>query len=68
MKKFTDIDRQNKLTHWKGRDVTKLNRMIDIQDPDTGYELVKKSLRRSLGYSNGALTTDPKKIEQPKID
>lgn len=68
MKKFTDLEKQRKLTHWKGRDVSKMNRLIDIDDPDTGYELVKKNFKRSTGFSDGFVTTDPDKIKQPKID
>lgn len=58
-----------KYTHWKGRDVSKMNRAIDIQDPDTGYNLIKKYYRRSMTITdNGELLHDPKKIKQPKID
>lgn len=45
-----------------------LNRLIDIRDPDTGYELVKKHYNRYLETDiNGYLVKDKKKIKQPKV-
>lgn len=58
-----------KFTHWKNRDVMKMNRVIDIQDTDTGYELIKKYYKRSMTITdNGELLYDSNKIKQPKID
>ena len=68
MKKFKDLENKKKRTYWKGRDVTKMNRIIDIQDPDTGYELVKKSFKRTMSQTDLNPKIDGDGIKQPKID
>ncbi len=54
----------------KKKNLTALNRVVDIQDPDTGYEMVKKAHNkgRIMMTVNGHLITDIPEDEQPNVD
>lgn len=46
--------------------IHKYNRIIQIQDPDTGYELIKKSYRRYL--DDFEQYRSKKRQTKPKVD
>lgn len=68
-KEFLELNEKMKIkVPKKKKNLAKMNRVIDIQDPDTGYNMVRDAYERGYGMKNGSVCTNPKELDQPHVD